>query len=131
MTISQRVFELLQQSGKTQTALAEFIGVRVATVTGWKSHNCDPAADKLAEIAKFFNVSCDYLCTGKEYKPAAVLNQGIFGDKNENNTVNINGVENKLSDIESEIIKVCANLDMRHKNALLTYAYELESKINK
>lgn len=127
MTISQRIFDLLKQTGQTQTALANAIGVRIATVTGWKNHGCDPQACYISAIAKFFNVTCDYICTGKESATAAIHQQGIFGDRNENNTVTINGDGAvKLTEFESELLRVYSALDARGKNALLSYAYDLE-----
>lgn len=132
MTISARIFALLKEQGKTQTALATHIGIRVATVSAWKAQNTDPSANLLGKIAEFFGVSVDYLVTGKEYAPAApTVNQGIFGDRNHNNTVNISGNGTvEVSEIEGELIKICAGLDMRRKNALLTYAYNLEKEMS-
>ena len=85
------------------------------------------------EFAEFFGVSVDYLVTGKEYAPAPsqTVNQGIFGDRNHNNTVTINGnAPLEVSEIEGELLKVCASLDIRRKNALLTYAYKLENEMS-
>ena len=133
MTISARIFALLKEQGKTQTALATHIGIRVATVSAWKAQNTDPSANLLGKIAEFFGVSVDYLVTGKEYAPAPsqTVNQGIFGDRNHNNTVTINGnISLEVSEIEGELLKVCASLDIRRKNALLTYAYKLENEMS-
>lgn len=133
MTISSRIFALLKEQNKTQTALATYIGIRVATVSAWKAQNTDPSANLLEKIAEFFGVSVDYLVTGKEYAPAPsqTVNQGIFGDRNHNNTVTINGnVPLEVSEIEGELLKVCASLDIRRKNALLTYAYKLENEMS-
>lgn len=133
MTISSRIFALLKEQSKTQTALATYIGIRVATVSAWKAQNTDPSANLLEKIAEFFGVSVDYLVTGKEYapSPSQTVNQGIFGDRNHNNTVTINGnVPLEVSEIEGELLKVCASLDIRRKNALLTYAYKLENEMS-
>ena len=133
MTISSRIFALLKEQGKTQTALATHIGIRVATVSAWKAQNTDPSANLLEKIAEFFDVSVDYLVTGKEYapSPSQTVNQGIFGDRNHNNTVTINGnAPLEVSEIEGELLKVCASLDIRRKNALLTYAYKLENEMS-
>lgn len=57
------------------------------------------------------------------------INQGIFGDRNQNNTITFNGGSGeKLTEFEEELLKVCAGLNMRHKNALLNYAYDLEKQ---
>ena len=128
MSISERVFALLSEQGKTQTALANYIGVRIATVSSWKVRHIDPSADLLEKIACFFDVSIDYLCTGKEYAAASV-NQNIVGDGNHHNAVNIGGAAGTLSEFEQELLRVYAALDARGKNALLSFAYDLEKKI--
>lgn len=131
MTISERIFILLKEQNKTQTALANASGIRVATVSAWKAQNTDPSANLLAKIAGFLDVSVDYLCTGKESAAVdAAIKQGIFGDRNQNNTVTIHGNGTvEISEFDGELIKVCGRLDMRHKNALLTYAYDLEKQM--
>lgn len=129
----ERIFNLLKEKGITQSALAEKIGVRQATISDWKRKKTTPSADTIGLIAEILGVSTDYLITGKEYAPAPsqTVNQGIFGDRNHNNTVTINGnTPLEVSEIEGELLKVCANLDIRRKNALLTYAYKLENEMS-
>lgn len=219
MSISERIFTLLSDQGKTQTAFAKYLGVRVATVSSWKARNIDPSADLLGKIAGFLGVSVDYLCTGKEFTaepltaerhiglllfikreeyasvaimpqnllgdhdvfadtyaavvyleecdfikqvpdvdvPAdkrhgnsatyrltergiayverycggdtanVVRKQGIFGDGNHHNAVTIGGDgATALSEFERELLRIYATLDARSKNALLSYAYDLE-----
>lgn len=133
MEITQRIFDLLQQQNKKQSDLARFLDVRVATISEWKRNRCTPSVSVIGKIAEFLGVSVDYLVTGKEYAPAPsqTVNQGIFGNRNHNNTVTINGngaVE--ISEFESELIRICASLDIRRKNALLTYAYKLENEMS-
>ena len=41
-------------------------GIHTATFTSWKQDKYTPKQDKLQLIAEFFNVSVDYLMTGKE-----------------------------------------------------------------
>lgn len=105
MTISNRIFDLLAAQHKTQTALANAIGTRVATVSAWKAQNTNPSADLIAPIAAYLGVSCDYLCTGEEYTPAAAI-----------------------SEFERELLRVYGSLDAKRKNTLLSYAYQLESE---
>ena len=133
MEITQRIFDLLQQQNKKQSDLARFLDVRVATISEWKRNRCTPSVSVIGKIAEFLGVSVDYLVTGKEYAPtpSQTVNQGIFGDRNHNNTVTINGngaVE--ISEFESELVRICASLDIRRKNALLTYAYKLENEMS-
>lgn len=131
MTISNRIFDLLAAQHKTQTALANAIGTRVATVSAWKAQNTNPSADLIAPIAAYLGVSCDYLCTGEEYTPAALdVKQGIFGDGNNGNVVAIGAAASAaaISEFERELLRVYGSLDAKRKNTLLLYAYQLESE---
>ncbi len=133
MEITQRIFDLLQQQNKKQSDLARFLDVRVATISEWKRNRCTPSVSVIGKIAEFLGVSVDFLVTGKEYapSPSQTVNQGIFGDRNHNNTVTINGNGTvEISEFESELIRICASLDIRRKNALLTYAYKLENEMS-
>jgi transcriptional regulator with XRE-family HTH domain len=48
----------------TQKALGEAIGVRPQTISLYMDGSTQPTADNLYKIAKYFNVSVDYLLTG-------------------------------------------------------------------
>jgi hypothetical protein len=60
----------------------------------------------------------------------SVRKQGIFGDGNNNNNVTVYGDNSvKLSEYEKELVRLYGVLDLRRKNALLNYAYELEKEM--
>lgn len=129
MSIAERIFTLLERQGKRQSDLARFLQVRPTTVSEWVHGKREPSGALYERIADFFGVSLDYLIAGREPPPAAV--QQIIGNSNHNNTVNIsNSGQSDLTEYERELLKVCLHLDMRRKNALLSYAYELEKSIN-
>ena len=128
MEITERIFALLEAQGKKQSDFARSIGVRTATISDWKRKRATPASERLADIAAYLGVSIDYLCTGKEYAAASVK-QNIVGDGNHHNGVNIGGAAGTLSEFEQELLRVYAALDARGKNALLSFAYDLEKKI--
>lgn len=126
MTISERVFTLLEQQNKKQGDLAKRIGVRPATISDWKAKRTSPASDLLEGIADFFGVSVDYLVTGREPQHSVVA-QGIFGNENSHNVVTIGGTATlELSEFETELLQIFGELSTRQKNALLSYAYELK-----
>ncbi len=96
--------------------MARFLDIRDATISEWKRNRCTPSVSVICKIAEFLGVSVDYLVAGKEYAPSP------------SQTTNGNSPL-ELSEIEGELLKVCASLDIRRKNALLTYAYKLENEM--
>ena len=52
--------------GFTDGKVAQLCGFGRSTFTDWKNHRSVPKIDKVQKIADLFNVSVDYLMTGKE-----------------------------------------------------------------
>lgn len=69
MDFQQRLYELRKQSGLSQEGLASLLGVTRQAVQKWESGSSRPDMDNLAALARYFNVSLDYLVTGEE-RPA-------------------------------------------------------------
>jgi transcriptional regulator with XRE-family HTH domain len=60
-------FEKLCNDNKTNPSrVSKATGISTATLTSWKKGVYTPKQDKLQLIADFFNVSVDYIMTGKE-----------------------------------------------------------------
>ena len=61
------VFEQLMKShGYTAYKVSVETGIAQSTLSDWKKGKSTPKADKMQKIADLFNVSVDYLMTGKE-----------------------------------------------------------------
>ncbi len=98
--------------GMTQNEFAEKLSVTRQTVSRWEAGTVMPDIDKIADIAKILNVSCDYLLKDEveEEKGTASLS-GISRLLKE-----VKGRKVKLSFFEEEeepslINKVCTVLD--------------------
>ena len=61
MTISQRLFMIMEKIHISQKSLAEIIGVPASTVSAWKNNNSSPPIEKLTEISKVLDVPVEYL----------------------------------------------------------------------
>ncbi len=59
--IAKNLFELRQEKGISQQELAKKIGVSQKAIDFWEKGINEPKASYIARIAKFFNVSADYL----------------------------------------------------------------------
>ena len=69
MEFQQRLYELRKQSVLSQEGLASLLGITRQAVQKWESGSSRPDMDNLAALARYFNVSLDYLVTGEE-RPA-------------------------------------------------------------
>ena len=57
---------LCKEREVTPSQVSRGTEISTATLTSWKKGKYTPKQDKLQKIADFFNVSVDYLMTGKE-----------------------------------------------------------------
>lgn len=61
------IFEMLcAQNSVTPYKVGKETGIATSTLSDWKNGKSTPKQDKLKLIAEFFNVSIDYLMTGKD-----------------------------------------------------------------
>lgn len=58
--------QLLQKHGTTNYKVAKETGIAQSVLSAWKNGISTPKQDKLQKIADYFNVSVDFLMTGKE-----------------------------------------------------------------
>lgn len=65
-TIGDRIREKRKQLGLTQLELAEKLNVTDRAVSKWEQGEGDPSVSLLPEIARIFDITLDYLMTGKQ-----------------------------------------------------------------
>lgn len=58
---ANRLKELRKEHGLSYAKLGEKIGVSDVAIINWESNKADITSDNLIALAKFFNVSADYL----------------------------------------------------------------------
>ena len=110
MRIGERVHILLEEKGKKQKDLADFLGTGTSTVHGWKQGNRNPSSEMLLPICEFFDISIEYLLTGKE-----------------RNTVKQIGNNNDLSADEADLLSFFRELSRSSQRAILV---QMENTIN-
>lgn len=66
MSIGKRISKLRKESNLTQLELAEKLSVTDKAVSKWERGVGEPNTQSIVEMSKLFNVSVDYLLTGKE-----------------------------------------------------------------
>lgn len=56
-----RIFELIKERGISQRETAKIFGVSQGTFNNWENSNTQPSIEQLISIARFFEVSVNYL----------------------------------------------------------------------
>ena len=73
MSLKDRLKQLREKNGLSQAKFANIIEVSPGNVGDWERERAAPGAAALINIAKSFNVSIDWLLTGKEYTGSSGL----------------------------------------------------------
>ena len=72
MNLNERLIELRQKRGLTQTQMAEHLGVKRARYNAWEQAISQPDIEFLKKIANFHNVSVDYISGNTDMKNAEI-----------------------------------------------------------
>lgn len=64
--MGERLLKLRNQNGLTQEGLAERLDVSRQSISKWELNKTLPDVDKLIQLSEMYQVSIDYLVTGKE-----------------------------------------------------------------
>lgn len=117
--IGCRLSQLRTKKGINQRELAQQIGVSDSTIGMWETGKRQPDLDTVAVLAKYYNVSTDYLL-------------GLDIDSNKKNTISLdaqNILDIFYQDPEhiTELLKSFSKLSVRNKTIVLGKCYELEN----
>lgn len=66
MTISQRIFSIMEQKNIKPSFIADSLGINRSVVSAWKNRNSSPPAELIMQICKLLGVSVEFLLTGTE-----------------------------------------------------------------
>lgn len=66
MSMGTRIKELRKGKNLSQTELAEILEIHLNTMSKIESDKSDVSGEELKKLSEFFEVSTDYLLTGKE-----------------------------------------------------------------
>lgn len=111
MTIAERVYEILNEQGKKQSELADFLGIGRSSVNYWFRVGGSIPSDMIVPVSTFLGVSVNYLVTGvkePEIKPIASTD---------------------LEEDEAELLRVYRLLDREGKVMVLSCAYTHKNRV--
>lgn len=81
MTFGERLYQLRKQKYISQEELADIMNVTRQSISKWELDQTYPDIDNLVALAKYFDVSVDFLVTGEEETTA---NEQVQEDLNQN-----------------------------------------------
>lgn len=111
MEINERIFYLLKTKYKTAKELGDYIGVATSSISAWKNSGSFPSSKYIIRISEFFNVSIEYLFTGKDIMRSEDVKSTFSTPLN-------------LSDNELELLEIYRKLDSRGKHKVHTVTYD-------
>ena len=74
-SIGQRISKLRKEKSLSQEYIAEQIGVTRQAVSKWENDTSAPDTYNLIALAELFNVSVEYIATGKTEEPPLTVTQ--------------------------------------------------------
>ena len=74
MTISERIFMILEEKHISQRELSRRTGIPVTTISDWNVKKTNPAAEKIMPICKALDITPEELLTGTS--PAVMTEDG-------------------------------------------------------
>lgn len=140
MTFFERYEELCIEKGlKPQNVeMIKIVGVSSAAVSGWKK-GALPKGDVLCRLAKFFNVTTDYLLGLNEVRNPYYTN--TINNCNNNSVQGISNVSStssnnksrytSLSKEEIELLNIYRSLNVRDRTKFMNFVFEMEDNMNK
>lgn len=114
MTISQKIFRILESEKITQKDFSDKTGIPQSTISDWRKKNTNPASDKILIICEVLNVTPYELLSGVE-------EEGKRSNKAKYKIVT-EGSE------ESVLLEKYDNLDRDCRNRLLGYLEALTER---
>lgn len=117
------------KKGMSQEALASEMHVHQTAVSQWENGRANPDTQTSKNLAEFFNVTIDYLLGQSEDNSGIYYANNIKGSNfvQGNGSVTIDG-KSEISKEEAEILRIYNDLDVRGRNKLLNFAFELEDE---
>ena len=133
--MNERIKELRKKHNLTLLEVAEFLGVKEATVQRYESGSIKNIKyDTICKLAELFDCDPRYLvgwCSDINGTYASSISNSSVVTGNNSTTVIVNNGKNdtlELSDQEAELLRVFDSLNVKAQTLLLSYAYELEEK---
>ena len=81
MTITQRIFEIMDSKHISQITLSEYTGISTSAISAWRRKNAYPTAEKIPKIAECLGVSISELYNITDESEIEVQSTNPFGSE--------------------------------------------------
>lgn len=108
----------------TITRLAKELGLSTAMPTAWKNGGM-PRIETIQRIADYFGVSVETLMSNAGVTNIHAEDSVVVNANSGNVAIN----SKQLSEMEQEVLRIFRLLDMRDKNRVMSYLYNIEDEI--
>ena len=78
MTISERMFAIMQAKNIKLADLARHLNINKTVVSAWKNRNSNPAVEYTVQICELLGISIEFYITGKEINNISPEEQKIL-----------------------------------------------------
>lgn len=128
--IYSRIKKLAKDNNLNLAELERITNLSNGTINRWK--NSIPRVDGINEIAKYFNVSLDFLVNGEDQaKFSNISNSAIVQNNNATTLIVKNGetITRELTEQEIELLKIYNSLNLRQQTIFLSKVFEIETEL--
>lgn len=131
MYFQQAISEIKKKTGFSNKELGEIVGASEGAVRSWLNGEKKPSAEVVLKYATHFQVSADYLLTGKETNQTIhtgnIQNEsgsiGVIGQANAPVTIK-NGIERELSKQEVDLLRIYNKVDGKKQLEIMNFIYK-------
>lgn len=128
--IATKLKQIRIDANLTIEQLAKKIKLPQNIIQQYENGETVPNVNFLLDICSLFNISADYLLgLSNNLKLSNNISNNTFVSNNHLSSINIKNEQN-LNPQVKELINIFENLDLRNQTKLLSFAFELENKIN-
>lgn len=126
--------QLLNDRDITAYKINKDTGISQTAIGKWRKGEQYPTADKLRLLANYLSVTTDYLLTGEDpsrtNSATNIQNSNIVQGNHASDIVVTNGSNNgqPLTEEENELLRIYHAVNLKKKNAILSYAYKVEEQ---
>ena len=127
MTISQRIFEIMENQGLKQSDLAKYVGVASSSVTDWKKRGAIPSADKIIKISDFLKTTPEYLLGMTNDPSLPQQNIVNFSSKGDHNTNSVNIGTETFDKDTLEIARMIRDLPLLERSEIVVMINKMKN----